>query len=158
MISFTNIQLVELRGDGVRVRRSSGLLEINAPLVAEQIKHRQLSNRQAAEEVADRVMSAADALIAVSDQVARFLVERTGRRNCVHVIPNGVNTDRFSGGVSPTLTEASAIFTVGFTGTMKPWHGLEILTQAFMILQREDPTVGLLVVGDGPERARMKVI
>jgi glycosyltransferase involved in cell wall biosynthesis len=39
---------------------------------------------------------------------------------------------------------------VGFIGTLKPWHGLPTLVEAFAELYREDPTMRLLVVGDGP--------
>ena len=38
---------------------------------------------------------------------------------------------------------------VGFVGSLKPWHGIEVLADAFRVLA-EDPRFGLLVVGDGP--------
>jgi glycosyltransferase involved in cell wall biosynthesis len=45
------------------------------------------------------------------------------------------------------------VFTVGFVGTLKPWHGLHSLVEAFEMLHTHEPGVRLLVVGDGPERA-----
>jgi len=44
---------------------------------------------------------------------------------------------------------------VGFVGTLKPWHGLSILVQAFARLHCQDPHTRLLVVGDGPERPNL---
>jgi len=129
-----------------------GVLEVNAPLILEQARHRRLVHREEAEKVSDRVFGAATSIIAISDEVARYLADCTGRAECVHVVSNGVNTDRFTHDVSPALPNAAADFTVGFAGTLKPWHGLSVLIEAFEILHREDPDVGLLIVGDGPER------
>ena len=41
---------------------------------------------------------------------------------------------------------------VGFVGTLKPWHGLPVLADAFIQLHRLNPAARLLIVGDGPER------
>src|SRR5262249_46748399 len=46
--------------------------------------------------------------------------------------------------------------TVGFVGSLKPWHGLQTLVKAFDRLHAIDPAVRLLVVGDGPERSRLE--
>jgi glycosyltransferase involved in cell wall biosynthesis len=43
-------------------------------------------------------------------------------------------------------------FTVGFVGTFRPWHGVELLLSAFEDLHRVDPLTHLLLVGDGPLR------
>jgi glycosyltransferase involved in cell wall biosynthesis len=40
-------------------------------------------------------------------------------------------------------------FVVGFVGSLKPWHGIEILADAFLRLA-SDQRFHLLVVGDGP--------
>ncbi|MBD0345608.1 MAG: glycosyltransferase, partial [Coleofasciculus sp. Co-bin14] len=50
-----------------------GLLEVNAPLIEEQEKHRGLSDRASAQRVAERVFSAATALIAVSEEIKTYL-------------------------------------------------------------------------------------
>lgn len=67
----------------------------------------------------------------------------------VHVIPNGVNPHRFST-LRPTTHPET--FTVGFVGTLKPWHGLPILTEAFSLLYQRVPNAKLLIVGDGWNR------
>src|SRR5690606_13714515 len=45
--------------------------------------------------------------------------------------------------------------TVGFVGTLKPWHGVSLLLEAFARLAADFAGVRLLIVGDGPERAAL---
>src|SRR5262249_30727055 len=65
---------------------------------------------------------------------------------------NGVNPDRFPPGFAPSLPGPPGTFTVGFVGTLKPWHGLGTLAEAFATFHRGVPNSRLLIVGDGPER------
>jgi glycosyltransferase involved in cell wall biosynthesis len=55
--------------------------------------------------------------------------------------------------VAPSCPAPDGAFTVGFAGTLKPWHGLETLAEAFGIAQQADPAFRLLIVGDGPRRS-----
>lgn len=132
-----------------------GLLEVNAPLVLEQARHRTLVHRATAERVAQRVFAGSTALIAVSPGVATYL-----RNACpaavdrIHVIPNGVDPARFPAERfdQPPEAGSNGPFTIGFLGTLKPWHGLDVLMDAFVRLHAETPDIRLLVVGDGPQR------
>jgi glycosyltransferase involved in cell wall biosynthesis len=45
---------------------------------------------------------------------------------------------------------------VGFVGSLKPWHGLTVLVEAFARLREHAPQSRLLIVGDGPERAKLE--
>jgi glycosyltransferase involved in cell wall biosynthesis len=131
-----------------------GLLEVNSPLIAEQAKHRGLIDCHSAEQVANRVFQAATALIAVSSEVKAYLMNYV-KSSKIHVIPNGVNPDRFSTFARAFSTQPET-FTVGFVGTLKPWHGLPILTAAFAQLHQQVPNAKLLIVGDGPERENLE--
>ncbi|WP_147108054.1 glycosyltransferase family 4 protein [Tateyamaria sp. syn59] len=123
------------------------VLEVNAPLLAEQAAHRTLALPQAAEASARRSMAAAPLVCAVSEPVATH-ARRMGATD-VTVEPNAVDPARFP--IPAPL--AAAPFTVGFLGSLKPWHGLPLLVDAFALLTRDLPDARLLVVGDGPERA-----
>jgi glycosyltransferase involved in cell wall biosynthesis len=149
-----------------------GLLEVNAPLIEEQVEHRTLVDRVSAERTAKRVFTAASALLAVSEEVAAYLEQYPGARGRVQVVPNGVDPERFPTNLAPSYPGSSGTFTVGFVGTLKPWHGLTTLVEAFALLALERPlaptsgergrgegrnsNVRLLIVGDGPERSRLE--
>lgn len=133
-----------------------GLLEVNAPLVEEQAAHRRLVDRAAAERVAGRTFASAGALVAVSRPVADYLDRFPAARGRVRVVPNGVDPDRFPPDLVPSRPTDPGTFTVGFVGTLKPWHGLRVLVEAFGFVHRSDPATRLLIVGDGPERAALE--
>jgi glycosyltransferase involved in cell wall biosynthesis len=135
-----------------------GLLEVNAPLIEEQAAHRGLADRAAAERIAQRALNDASALLAVSDAVAQWLRARGVRPDAVHVLPNGVDPRRFSADAAPAWHWGgeTPAFTVGFVGSLKPWHGVPVLIQAFARLHNEAPNARLLIVGDGPDRGALE--
>ncbi|MFE5342827.1 glycosyltransferase, partial [Isoptericola sp. NPDC056578] len=50
------------------------------------------------------------------------------------------------------VRQDATAFTVLFVGTLKPWHGLDVLVDAFAGVRDRVPDARLLLVGDGPER------
>ena len=123
-----------------------GVLEVNAPLIAEQVRHRSLVNRTDAWLATRRAFSSATRMLAVSRGVAAYLgqfPETTGR---VEVVPNGVDPSRFP---RPRCPRDDGSCCVGFVGTLRPWHGMSILGQAFSKFSANDLSAQLLVVGDG---------
>lgn len=133
-----------------------GVLEVNAPLIEEQASYRGLTDRDSARRVAQSAFGAATALVAVSSGVADYLRSFEVPRDRIAVIPNAVNPDRFNRPVTRNEDAPDQAFTVGFLGTLKAWHGIETLIEAFDVLcGREisgDHQPRLLVVGDGPQR------
>jgi glycosyltransferase involved in cell wall biosynthesis len=131
------------------------ILEINAPLIREQHQHRALVNKALALTTSQLAFSQASSLATVSQEVAKSITEdfHIDPRK-LHVIPNGVDIERFSPNVAPCLP--SKKFTVGFVGSLKPWHGVETLLQAFSLLQSERPDSRLLIIGDGPMRKELQ--
>jgi glycosyltransferase involved in cell wall biosynthesis len=134
-------------------RSVPGILEVNAPLIEEQAAYRSLVDRDSAEHVAARVFNSATVLFAVSKEVAAYLGRYLISQSRVYVVPNGVNPDRFPPDLKPSCPSAPRTFTVGFVGSLKPWHGLPVLVEAFAMLHRQIPKTRLLIVGDGTERA-----
>lgn len=126
----------------------ASVLEVNAPLVREQAAHRVLHDRPAAEAVARQALGGAGTVVCVSEVVAEWAREVTDPAR-VHVVANGTNTDR----ITPAVRAGGARpLTVGFVGTLKPWHGTEHLVDAVALLLQREPGWRLVVVGDGPER------
>ncbi len=134
-----------------------GLLEVNAPLVEEQSQHRALSDRAAAEATAQSAFRHATALLAVSEEVAAYLRTTVDDPDKVHVVPNGVDPARFDAGRTGSTAHTNpADCVVGFVGTLKPWHGVEHLVRAFARARQEVAACRLILIGDGPERARLE--
>jgi glycosyltransferase involved in cell wall biosynthesis len=129
------------------------VLEVNAPLVEEQATHRTLVDRAGARRGVRRSLAAARSVLAASRQLGDMLDACPEARGKVHVVPNGVDPARFE---APRPRNRIRPFTVAFVGTLKPWHGLDTLVEAFVLLRRTVPDARLLVVGDGPGRADLE--
>lgn len=130
------------------------ILEVNAPLIEEQKKYRSLCDEQAARYISQICFDHADTIIAVSDHVADYLNEFAEARGKVHVLPNGVNVDTIKKRALPHAQNHKT--TIGFVGTLKPWHGVDLLIEAFSLVLRLHPECHLLIVGDGPEKQKLE--
>jgi glycosyltransferase involved in cell wall biosynthesis len=126
------------------------VLEINAPLLEEQARHRGLHAATAAREWTARALAAAGAPFAVAGPVARWAETLDPRRRTIPVVPNGVDLRRFRPApVRRDLTEP----VVAFAGTFKPWHGTDLLVDAVAAARARGPKLRLLLIGDGPQLA-----
>lgn len=132
-----------------------GVLEVNAPLIDEQRTHRQLHDVAGAEWVAAQAFGSASLLVAVSQPVANYLQRQRSRTAPVLVVPNGIDPARFPVAAYHVPRRARP-FTVGFLGTLKPWHGLPELVEAFAALRAHAWDARLLVIGDGPDRQALE--
>jgi glycosyltransferase involved in cell wall biosynthesis len=126
------------------------LLEVNAPLPLEQARHRTLVDARGADDVARGALGDAGAVVCVSEAVADWARGTTTRPERVHVVPNGVDTALVRPAARPVTPAAGTEFVVGFVGTLKPWHGVDVLVRAVARLAVADPSWRLLLVGDGP--------
>lgn len=123
------------------------ILEVNAPLIDEQAKHRVLHNRDIAQEALKTQVEAAHVTICVSDPVAEWVRHHSDSAT-VYTVPNGVNTQR----IYPQPEDPTRIV-VTFVGTLKPWHGVEdLLTSAHLAQHPWE----LRILGDGPEREHLE--
>lgn len=141
---------------GVRAAEKLGIpcfVEVNSPLLLEQQKYRQLASATAAEAVEAEVFRSADAVFAVSQEVRSYVISKGTSPARAHVVPNGVDTARFHPGVEAEILDGmSGKFVVGFSGSLKPWHGIEVLLDAFGSLAERSDDYHLLIVGEGPLR------
>jgi glycosyltransferase involved in cell wall biosynthesis len=128
-----------------------GFLEINAPLVEEQARYRGLVRAESARRAVERAFRAATARLVVSQGVAQRL-GAWGHADNVHIVPNGVDPARFDRRFELQSEPDTPAFTVGFVGTLRPWHGVETLLEACARARRVLPALRLLIVGDGPLR------
>lgn len=130
------------------------LVEVNAPLLEEQRRYRELVLAKEAETIEAEVFGGADILLTVSEQVKTYAVARGADPERTFVVPNGVDVKRFHPAVVPEPLEgADGKFVVGFVGSFKVWHGIEVLMEAFRTLLDHSSAYHLLLVGDGPLRS-----
>jgi alpha-maltose-1-phosphate synthase len=124
------------------------LVELNAPLLQEAARYRTLAEPGVADLLERSVLRYADLVLAVSTPLARYASARGARR--VAVCPNGVDVDLFAPPATASLSAPAAVF----TGTLRPWHGVDTLAEAWRLLGPAAPP--LTVVGDGPGRALLE--
>lgn len=131
------------------------VLEINALLSEEETAYRSLRLQRIARRREDTVLRSAALRVAVSDELASRVRERCGLR--VDVVPNGVERQLFENLASKR--DAREAFglppdgrLVGFTGSLRPWHGLDLAIDALGHL----PGVDLVVAGEGDVRAELE--
>ncbi|MEZ6041367.1 MAG: glycosyltransferase family 4 protein [Planctomycetaceae bacterium] len=137
----------------------SSILEVNAPLIDEQLTHRELLDRESTERITLNAFQHAQSIVAVSSEVADYIRRFCGRKSgsCpagLRVVPNGVDVNRFHPEVA--VIDGSEDFTIGFVGSLKPWHGVESLITAFARFTEAYPESRLKIIGDGPMRDVLK--
>ncbi len=126
-------------------------VEVNAPLLEEQRKYRELVLASEAEAIEAEVFGGAHVLFTVSKQVKAYALARGAGPERTFVVPNGVDINRFHPSVKPEpLGGAEGKFVLGFVGSFKLWHGIEVLLEVFRTLLGHSSAYHLLLVGDGP--------
>ncbi|GAA1485941.1 glycosyltransferase family 4 protein [Brachybacterium fresconis] len=139
-----------------------GILEVNAPLIEEQRRHRHLHDESAAQAATRAQLQSAQVVSCVSETVAAWTRGQGASAERVVVTPNGVNTARITpreqtpsaaavNPVGPVSPERPV--TVGFVGTLKPWHGTDLLLRA---LARTRGPLRLDICGTGPQQAELQ--
>lgn len=125
-----------------------GVLEVNAPLIEEQKEHRVLHDEPLAEATLARQLGAARRIACVSGPVAEWARARGAAASKVVVAPNGVNVER----LQPTPRGPGHPIVV-FVGTLKPWHGTDVLIDA---AARAKARWRLRIIGTGPEEEALR--
>lgn len=93
--------------------------------------------------------------IAVSEPARDFVRRYFGGE--YRIIPNGVDTERFSPDVRPLERFDDGAFNVLYVGRLEPRKGLSILIDAFRAFRAsESQRARLILVGDGPLRGRLR--
>lgn len=111
----------------------------------------------------ERAMTAASSTIVVVSSVLRDHCRALGVPDeRIVVLPNAADTERFR----PDPRAAARIrarhgfglddVVVGFIGSLKPWHGVELLLQAATVVARRDSAVRFLIAGEGPLREALQ--
>lgn len=143
---------------GLDAARAAGIplfLEVNSPMVDEMATLGLLRFGRRARATERRVLEGATRVFAVSDVLARMLVERGARADRVVVVRNGAEPDRCTDAARTAARELrgklalpAGAFVLGFVGFARDWHRLDLVLDAM-----GDPALAnlhLMVVGSGP--------
>ncbi len=135
------------------------LLEINAPILEERTRYDGLSLTGLARWSQAYAWNNADMVLPVTQVLGDMVASYGVPKDKIVVIPNGINSARFAS--APDVAAAKRALgledrlVLGFTGFVRDWHGLDKVI-AMIAQDRPDAHRQLLVVGDGPERARLE--
>jgi glycosyltransferase involved in cell wall biosynthesis len=111
-------------------------------------------------------LKAADLIVVVSEPVRDLVLARGVPTERILVNPNGVDETIYrpeidASGLREKLGLTGKIV-IGFIGTFGEWHGADRLAAAYVRLRSQRPDLGnnihLLMIGDGPTRARTEAI
>ena len=101
-----------------------------------------------------------DVVACVSNEVANELVRFGIDERRLLVSPMAIDANRFGPAVSGERVRhrfgLADRFVVGWTGTFRRFHALELAVEAFAIVHRHADNARLLLVGDGIERQRIE--
>jgi len=127
------------------------ILEVNALLAEEGRLYRKQALQQVCELFEQTVFNNTSLIITVSDELRESLIASGISSKKVTTVPNGVD-EMFFSTLEHSLHEKSEDkIVIGFVGSLKPWHGIDILAESFRRIA-DNPIYHLLVVGDGPMR------
>ena len=104
----------------------------------------------------------ADAVIANSDAARAHVVDRGFPAGRVHVVPNGIDTERFRfdaterARVRADWSIGDGEVLVGRVGRMRPNKGYDMFLHAATVAASRCPALRFVCVGDGPQRAELE--
>lgn len=154
------------RRDGLELSRELGVpfvLSVHAMQVQEARSWG--VRRPGWERLAERIgelpnLRAADVIACVSQEVAAAVVARGIDADRVLVTPNGVDVEHFrpraEGHEVRQRLGVEGKFVVGWSGSFRRFHGLDLALEAWSRLAPSDTEAVLLLIGDGQERATLE--
>jgi glycosyltransferase involved in cell wall biosynthesis len=135
------------------------ITELNAPLAVEQSAYRATGFGELAAQAERWTLNQADAVLVVSSELKKHVVQLGVKRDKIHVVPNGVNTELFRPAKPDAILrkrlQSNGGPILGFVGGLRPWHGVEILPRLMERLSRRHDSLRLIVVGEGQLRSSL---
>lgn len=132
------------------------VLEVNAPIVLEAARFRKLADVDGALQREATAFEQAQAIVVVSRGLEDY-VRRRSPRTPIFLVRNGVAVERFRPPFHGSALDVPAeAVVIGFVGSMKPWHGVHELFDAFVGIADAFPTARLVMVGTGPEEESLR--
>ncbi|MGH7731157.1 MAG: glycosyltransferase family 4 protein [Candidatus Eiseniibacteriota bacterium] len=156
---------------GLEIRQRTGaplVVEVNAPLDREAARYRVPPTPEELDALRD-TLQGADRVYCVSRGLIEWARGQGAPEGRLELLANGVDVGRFgppapaAGGAGRQPTPAAegdskdvCRLRTGFTGSFKPWHGLEHLIEGVGLVRARGIDLGLELLGDGPGRPQLE--
>ena len=101
----------------------------------------------------------ADLVLVVSEEVKRAVMDLGIDESRILITPCTVSQKMFDQAKGNELRKSLGLtnnFVIGWVGSFRKFHSLDILVEAFRDVSTSIPKAKLLLVGDGPERVRLQ--
>ena len=152
LLNFSGVVAAALMGKPI-------ILEVNSPLALEMSRDKEIRAHKFAAWMERVICNGATKVVVVSGPLRRIMLENGVQESKLYLMPNGVNlrrfTDQAGGGLPESLTIRNRVV-IGFVGWFRPWHGLELLLEAFYESGLWRGAAVLMLVGDGPATRELK--
>ncbi len=143
-----------------RMLRIPIILEVNSPLALEENRESGMKMLALASWMEKQVCNASTKTIVVTGALKKIMISFGVQPDKLVVVSNGVNPDSFTVGVAdPALVQKFSLagrVVIGFVGWFRPWHGLDLLIEAFAKAGLHSKNTVMLLIGDGPARADLE--
>ncbi len=125
------------------------VLNVNAPLAWEGARYRRQALQEAAETLEETAFNSASLIVTTCKELKDDMVAAGVEEARIAVAPMAVDADLLTPEGPAAREGLEGRIVIGFVGSLKPWHGIEILAEAFRLLTN-DSRFHLMIVGDGP--------
>jgi len=115
------------------------VLEINAPLIEEQMRYRAPIDVARAMQIRDAVCRRVQRIVVISSSLSPYVTSDAQTK--ITVMPNCVDRQMFYPQPLPQS------FAFGYVGSMRPWHDLDTTLEAFVLLHPRYPGIDFHVIG-----------
>jgi glycosyltransferase involved in cell wall biosynthesis len=95
-----------------------------------------------------------DTIISVSDHTTKALRHMVGESKEIITIPNGLNITEISANSPAKIGGADVIF----AGRLLSHKNIDVLIYAVSILIERNPNISLSIIGEGPEKPKLKIL
>ena len=148
---YTNAAVKAARRAGI-----PSILEVNSPIAYERTHYEvhPLRFPRLANHYERKVFQSADHIFAVSTPLQEYLITETDvPAQRITVLPNGANPSHLKpsaeGEELRAKYQSAGKTVIGYVGSLRPWHGIDLLITAFHALLQQHRDLQLLIVGAG---------
>lgn len=142
---------------GARCARKIGMplvLEVNYTSQSPLVRKRSALLKPLATYIDKVIFNSASLLTPVSSTLKKELIEQFGvAEEKIVVLPNAADPSKF---VPRKNEQKERKKIIGFVGGFYPWHGLDLLIDAFSLIHEKVSEAQVMLIGDGPELENIK--